>query len=77
MANYGQGPVNNDHTDGHTWQWLDTHGDAVGDTVYYTVQFWGQGSGTMYLNRTQNANDTNAAYACRTGSAIILTEITV
>ena len=75
--NYGRGPINDDHADGHTWQWLDTHGKAAGGAVYYKVQMWGQDNGTIYINRTQNSNDSNHAYSARTGSAIILTEITV
>jgi len=73
---YAKGAINNDHADGHCMQFLDTHGDAVGDSCYYNLQMWGQDSGTMYINRTQNENDVNQAYSARTGSQIILTEIT-
>ena len=75
--NYGQGPVNNDHADNCFWQWLDTHGKAAGGAVYYQLQLWGQNNGTVWINRAQNTNDTNEPYAVRTGSSIILTEITV
>ena len=73
--NYGKGPINDDHADGHTWQWLDTHGEGVGQNCYYTLQLWGQDAGTIYVNRTQNSNNSNQAYSARTGSAIILQEI--
>ncbi len=73
--NYGKGPINDDHADGHTWQWWDTHGDSVGHSCYYTLQLWGQDAGTIYVNRTQNSNNSNHAYSARTGSAIILQEI--
>ena len=73
--NYGKGPINDDHADGHTWQWWDTHGDSVGDSCYYTLQLWGQDAGNIYVNRTQNANNSNHAYSARTASAIILQEI--
>ncbi len=74
---YGQGPVNNDHADGQTFVWLDTHGDAAGDSCYYQLQCWGQNNGTMYINRTQNANDSNQPYAGRTATTFTLQEITV
>ena len=77
FMNYGQGPVNNDHADGQTFVWLDTHGDSAGDSCYYTLQCWGQGSGTMYINRAQNTNNANEPYAGRTASSITLQEITV
>jgi len=73
---YAKGALNNDHADGHCMQFLDTHGDAAGDSCFYTLQMWGQDNGTMYINRTQNANDVNQAYSARTASQIILTEIT-
>ena len=73
--NYGKGPINDDHADGHTWQWLDTHGDSVGDSVYYQLQLWGQDNGTIWINRSQNQNLNANVYAARTGSAIILQEI--
>ena len=73
--NYGKGPINDDHADGHTWQWWDTHGDSVGHSCYYTLQLWGQDAGYIYVNRTQNDNNSNHAYSARTGSAIILQEI--
>ena len=75
--NYGKGPVNDDHADGQTFVWLDTHGDAVGDTPYYQLQMWGQNSGTMYVNRAQNTNDANEPYAGRTVTTFTLQEITV
>ena len=77
FMNYGKGPVNDDHADGQTFVWLDTHGDSAGDSCYYTLQVWGQGGGTMYINRTQGSNDTNQPYAGRTASSITLQEITV
>ena len=73
---YAKGAINDDHADGHCMQFLDTHGDAAGDSCYYQLQMWGQDGGTMYINRTQNANDTNQAYSARTASQMILTEIT-
>ena len=73
---YAKGAINNDHADGHCMQFLDTHGDAAGDSCFYTLQMWGQDNGTMFINRTQNANDVNQAYSARTASQIILTEIT-
>lgn len=73
---YAKGAINDDHADGHCFQWLDTHGDAVGDSPNYTLQAWGQDNGTMYINRTQNENNSNNAYSARTSSCIILTEIT-
>ncbi len=73
---YAKGAINDDHADGHCMQFLDTHGDAVGDSCYYNLQMWGQDSGTMFINRTQNENNANHAYSARTASQIILTEIT-
>ena len=73
---YAKGPINDDHADGHCMQFLDTHGDNAGDSCYYTLQMWGQDGGTMWINRTQNANNVNQPYAARTASQIILTEIT-
>ena len=74
FQNYGKGPVNDDHADGQTFMWLDsTHGST--STVNYRLQLHGQGSGTVYVNRTQGANDTNEPYAHRTASSIILQEI--
>jgi len=75
--NYGKGPVNDDHADGQTFVWLDTHGDAAGDTPYYQLQVWGQGAGTMYINRVQGTNDVNQPYAGRTATTFTLQEITV
>ena len=73
---YAKGAINLDHADGHCMQFLDTHGDGVGQNCYYTLQMWGQDGGTMYINRTQNENNANYAYSARTASQIILTEIT-
>jgi len=74
FQNYGQGPVNNDHADGQTFMWLDSP-NHTGSAVNYRLQLYGQNNGTVYVNRTQNANDINQPYASRTASSIILQEI--
>ncbi len=73
FQNYGQGPVNDDHADGQTFMWLDSP-STTGNIDYY-LQLYGQNNGTVYINRTQNANDTDQPYASRTGSSVILQEI--
>ena len=73
FQNYGQGPVNNDHADGQTFMWLDSPSST--STVNYRLQLNGQGSGLVYVNRTQNENNVDQPYASRTASSIILQEI--
>ena len=73
FQNYGKGPINNDHADGQTFMWLESPSST--STVNYRLQLHGQSSGTVYINRTQNANDTDQPYASRTASSIILQEI--
>tara|TARA_R100000353_G_scaffold161240_1_gene121134 strand:- start:270 stop:791 length:522 start_codon:yes stop_codon:yes gene_type:complete len=73
FQNYGQGPVNDDHADGQTFMWLDT--PATTSAVSYRLQLYGQGSGTVYVNRAQATNNSDHPYSSRTGSSIILQEI--
>jgi len=73
FQNYGKGAINDDHADGQTFMWLDSPNTT--SATDYRLQLWGQDNGTVYVNRTQNANNSNHAYSCRTGSSVILQEI--
>ena len=73
FQNYGKGAINDDHADGQTFMWLDSPNTT--SEASYRLQLWGQDNGYVYINRTQNDNNNNQAYSCRTGSSIILQEI--
>lgn len=73
FQNYGRGPINDDHADGQTFMWLDSP-NTTSRCDYY-LQLYGQDNGTVYINRTQNTNNTDQPYASRTGSSVILQEI--
>jgi hypothetical protein len=73
FQNYGKGAINNDHADGQTFMWLDSPNTT--SEASYRLQLYGQDNGTVYINRTQNENNSDHAYSVRTASSIILQEI--
>tara|TARA_R100001510_G_C7565870_1_gene144197 strand:- start:245 stop:766 length:522 start_codon:yes stop_codon:yes gene_type:complete len=73
FQNYGKGAINDDHADGQTFMWLDSPNTT--SSTDYRLQLYGQDNGTVYVNRTQNSNNSDHPYSCRTASSIILQEI--